>query len=140
MYSSTRGGFRQLLHPYYIVNIFLSLLFIATKKFPFICNLLYEDSAVDFDDYQILIGLGVFIALRSRRQLSITDYVASLCMFAKICNLIMFWHQNLALATIYGVLWLLQACLLFQPIYSGPEAVSYFREATFIDVSYKYHV
>ncbi|VUZ54212.1 unnamed protein product [Hymenolepis diminuta] len=133
MYATTRGGFKDLLHPYYIVNLFLSVLFIATKKLPFISELLYDDSNMEFDDYQVIILFATLISLRRSKLLSVTDYVAYFCMFAKASNLVLFYHQSLTLATVYGVLWLIQASLLFQPVYSGPETVSYFREATFKD-------
>ncbi|VDN96402.1 unnamed protein product [Rodentolepis nana] len=133
MHATTRGGFKDLAHPYYIVNILLSILFFLTKKMPFVSELLYENSMMEFDDFQVIILFATIISLRRSRLLSVTDYVAYFCMFAKASNLILFYHQSLSLATAYAVLWLIQASLLFQPVYNGPETISYFREATFRD-------
>ena len=134
MYATTRGGFKQLLHPYYVINITLSLLFLLSKKLPFICELLFDQCEIDLQEYEILIFLAAFVTVRNKRQFAITDYVAHFCMFAKLCNLFMFWRQSLTYATVYGVLWLFQAYFLFQPVYSGPESVYYFRESTFKEV------
>lgn len=73
--------------------------------------------------------------MRNKRQFSVPDYVAHFCMFAKLCNLFMFWRHSLTYATVYGVLWLFQAYFLFQPVYNGPESVYYFHESNFAEVS-----
>ncbi|VDM36370.1 unnamed protein product [Hydatigera taeniaeformis] len=134
MYATTRGGFKNLLHPYYIVNIILSLLYVLTKKLPYTCGLLYEQCEIELQEYEILIFLAAFITMRNKRQFSVPDYVAHFCMFAKLCNLFMFWRHSLTYATVYGVLWLFQAYFLFQPVYSGPESVCYFHESNFAEV------
>lgn len=135
MRAATCGCFKQLLHPYYIINIILSLVFVASKTLPYACDLLYTNCSIDLQEYEILIFLAAFVTMRNKRQYSMTDYVAHFCMFAKLCNLFMFWRQSTTYATIYGVLWLLQSYFLFQPVYDGPEVISYFRQSTFAEVS-----
>lgn len=134
MHASCRGGYKQLYHPYYMVNILLSVVFVISKKMPYVCSTLYDSCVIDFEEYELLICLVAFVTMRNKRQFNITDYVAHFCMFAKLCNLFMFYGQGVTYATIYAVLWLLQACFLFQPVYSGPEAVYYFRDNTFEEV------
>ncbi|VDM02676.1 unnamed protein product [Schistocephalus solidus] len=134
MHSTGRGGFKQLLHPYYIINILLSVTFPCCKTLPGLCEILFNNCILDFQEYEVIIFLASFITIRNKRQFSITDYVAHFCMYAKLCNLFMFWRQSLAYACLYGVLWVLQSSFLFQPVYKGPESVLYFRPQTFDEV------
>ncbi len=135
MHATTHGGFKQLLHPYYIINILLSIIFLASKTLPFVCELLYDNCTIEMQEYELLIFLVAFETMRNKRQFAVPDYVAHFCMFAKVCNLFMFLRQSATYACVFGVFWLLQAYFLFQPVYSGPESVCYFREQTFSEVS-----
>nr|CAH8837930.1 unnamed protein product [Trichobilharzia regenti] len=122
---------KQLLHPYYIVNMLLSILFFITKTVPVFCTWMYEDCHIDLQEYELLICLGSFVALRNKRQFSIPDYLAHFYMFAKVINLLMFWKQNVVYSVCYGILWLIQGCFLQQPVYNGPDKVMYLRDTTF---------
>ncbi|BHF59470.1 hypothetical protein SprV_0100242900 [Sparganum proliferum] len=97
-------------------------------------TLIISDCTLDFQEYEIIIFLASFITIRNKRQFSITDYVAHFCMYAKLCNLFMFWRQSVTFACLYGILWILQSSFLFQPVYKGPESVFYFRPQTFDEV------
>ncbi|KAA3672751.1 uncharacterized protein DEA37_0013899 [Paragonimus westermani] len=122
---------KVLLHPYYLVNGLLSVSFFVTKTVPPLCTILYESCTINFQEYELLIFLGSFVALRNKRQFSIPDYLAHFCLFAKILGIIMFWKQNAVFAVAFGVLWLLQACFLQQPCYEGPDQVLYLRDTSF---------
>lgn len=126
-----RRELKRLLHPYYLVNVFLSTFFFISKTVPLFCTWMYDDCRITLQEYELLIFLGSFIVLRNKRQFSIPDYLAHFCMFAKIVSLIMFWKQNVAYAIIFSVLWLLQASFLQQPVYNGPDKVFYLRDTTF---------
>ncbi|CAL8095228.1 unnamed protein product [Calicophoron daubneyi] len=126
-----RRSLQVLLHPYYIVSLIMSALFFVSKTVAPICTSLYETCEINFQEYELLIFLGSFIALRSKRQFYIPDYLAHFCLFAKILNLVMFWKQNAVYAIVFGLIWLLQACFLPQPTYEGPNQVLYLRENTF---------
>ncbi|CAH8507213.1 unnamed protein product [Schistosoma bovis] len=122
---------KLLLHPYFIVNMLLSALFFISKTVPLFCTWMYDDCYINLQEYEMLIFLGSFVALRNKRQFSIPDYLAHFYMFAKIVSLLMFWKQNVVYAILYGVLWLVQACFLQQPVYNGPDKVLYLRDTTF---------
>ncbi|VDP75649.1 unnamed protein product [Echinostoma caproni] len=121
----------QLLHPFYAVNMLLSVMFFVTKTVPPICTTMYNTCHIDFHEYELLIFLGSFVALRSKRQFSIPDYLSHFCLFAKILSVYMFWKQNAVYAVGFGLLWLMQACFCQQPTYSGPDRVLYLRDTTF---------
>ncbi|CAH8492464.1 unnamed protein product [Heterobilharzia americana] len=122
---------KLLLHPYFIINMLLSILFFTTKTIPVFCTWMYSDCHINLQEYELLIFLGSFVALRNKRQFSIPDYLAHFYMFAKLVSLLMFWKQNVVYAILYGVLWLIQACFLQQPVYNGPDRVLYLRDTTF---------
>lgn len=122
---------RQLLHPFYAINILLSTMFFFTKTVPPMCTVMYKTCHIDFQEYELLIFLGSFVALRSKRQFSIPDYLSHFCLFAKILSVYMFWKQNAVYAIGYALLWLMQACFCQQPSYSGPDRVLYLRDTTF---------
>lgn len=122
---------RLLYHPYYVTNILLSIMFFLTKTIPFLCTQLYDTCSINLQEYELLIFLGSFVALRSKRQFSILDYLSHFCMFAKIVSLLMFWKQSIVYAILFAVLWLLHACFLQKPIYNGPDKVLYLRDLTF---------
>ncbi|CAH8613563.1 unnamed protein product [Dicrocoelium dendriticum] len=122
---------KALLHPHYIVNVLLSILFFVTKTVTPICSALYESCEINLQEYELLIFLGSFVALRNKRQFCVTDYLSHFCLFAKLVNLLMFWKQNVVYAIGFAVLWLLQACFLPQPMYEGPDQVLYLRDSTF---------
>ncbi|KAG5451280.1 Thioredoxin- transmembrane protein 2 [Clonorchis sinensis] len=131
MMGRCQRNMRVLLHPFYIVNVLLSTVFFISKTVPPLCTTIYDSCQIDFHEYELLIFLGSFIALRNKRQFSIPDYLSHFCLFAKILSLIMFWKQNVVYAIIFGLVWLLQACFLQQPYYQGPDQVLYLRDFTF---------
>lgn len=46
---SLKNDFKQLLKPYYIFNIILSISYIILKKTPGFCNYLFETEQCEFD-------------------------------------------------------------------------------------------
>ena len=41
---------RQLMKPYYLINIFLSLSYIIAKRLPYVCHFLFSQNDCELDD------------------------------------------------------------------------------------------
>lgn len=119
---------RLLLHPYFVANYFLISLYFITKLVPFICPYLYETCSIEVQEYEMLTFLGCIVAFKKKREVTITNFLAWFCMFAKVVNVLMFLRTSNLYAIIYLCLWLLQAVFLQQPVYRGPDKIVYFGE------------
>jgi len=121
--------FRQVLHPYYIVNLILALSFIVLRTLPPACRYLFDSCEFDYRETEVLFFTGVIIIFRTRKQGSLTlvPYLSSACMLAKIGNIVLFLNYDLVYAVIYVCLCLVQLLLLPEPTYTGPEQISYYK-------------
>merc|ERR1712027_213444 len=112
--SSFWGEVRHLARPYYIVNIVLCLSFIVLKTVRPLCDTLFpvkEDSCeLDMRENEVLFFLLIVVMMRSRKTGS-TGTAAS----------------YLSSGFVYLLLFTLQAILLPEPTYKGPEKITYFR-------------
>jgi len=132
--SSFRGELRHLLRPYYVVNIVLCLSFLVLKTVMPFCSMLFpikEDSCeLDMRENEVLFFLLIVVMMRSRKTGSTgtaASYLSSGFVYAKVANLILFFRADPRYGLVYLLLFILQAILLPEPTYKGPEKIIYFR-------------
>ncbi|XP_028037506.1 thioredoxin-related transmembrane protein 2 homolog [Bombyx mandarina] len=128
---SFNSDFRQLLKPYYWVNILLSLSYVLCKRTSIICNYIFPESDCELDsrETEILFFLIIVIMLRTRKAGSVTmvNYLSSSFVYTKIANLILWFYADIRYGLPYAAAIILLALLLPEPTYTGPEHVTYFR-------------
>ncbi|XP_045781526.1 thioredoxin-related transmembrane protein 2 homolog [Maniola jurtina] len=128
---SFQKDLRQLLKPYYWVNILLSLTYIVCKRTSIICNFLFPESDCELDtrETEILFFLLIVVMLRTRKAGSVTmvNYLSSSFVYTKIANLILWLYADIRYGLPFGAVLILSSLLLPEPSYSGPEYVIYFR-------------
>jgi len=129
------GELKQILHPYYIINIMLCVSFITLKVTKPMCYLLFkegpESCELDMRESEILFFLLVVIMVRSRKTGSMTmvSYLSSGFMYAKCANLLLFFRADPRLGLVYLLCFTLQGMMLPEPTYKGPENIVYFRDS-----------
>lgn len=94
-----KGDLRQLLKPYYWVNILLSVSYVTCKRTSLICNFLFPDSDCELDsrETEILFFLIIVVMLRTRKAGSVTmvNYLSSSFVYTKIANLILWLYADI---------------------------------------------
>ncbi|KAF2904852.1 hypothetical protein ILUMI_01323 [Ignelater luminosus] len=128
---------KQLLKPYYLFNIFLSLSYIICRRTPGVCNYLFAVEECEFDgrETEILFFLVIVIMIRSRKTGSVTmiNYLSSSFIYTKVANLILWFYADFIMGIIYAITFILMGLLLPEPAYSGPDNVIYFRGANSLE-------
>ncbi|XP_076254023.1 thioredoxin-related transmembrane protein 2 homolog isoform X2 [Rhynchophorus ferrugineus] len=128
---SLKSDLVQLLKPYYLVNIILSLSYVTLKRIPGVCNYLFSTDNCEFEgrETEILFFLIIVVMMRTRKAGSVTmiNYLSSSFIYTKIANLILWFNADYLMGIIYGVIFILGALLVPEPTYSGPTKVTYFR-------------
>ncbi|XP_044261327.1 thioredoxin-related transmembrane protein 2 homolog [Tribolium madens] len=128
---SIKADFKQLLKPYYLFNIILSLSYVILKRTPGVCNYLFHVEECEFDgrETEILFFLIIVIMIRTRKSgsVSMINYLSSSFVYTKIANLILWFNADFLMGIIYGIIFILGALLFPEPTYSGPDNVIYFR-------------
>lgn len=116
----------QLLKPYYLVNVVLSLSYVVLKRLPRVCNYLFEVEECEFEgvsevrlplpsliviqlfqrETEILFFLLIVIMIRTRKTGSVTmiNYLSSSFIYTKIANLILWFYADYRMGLIYGVI------------------------------------
>lgn len=128
---SFKKDLKLLLKPYYWINIILGLSFVIAKRFPVLCNLVFQKSDCELDgrETEILFFLIIVVMIRTRKAGSVTmiNYLTASFIYTKIANLLLWFHADVRLGVLYGILFVLVGLLLPEPTYMGPENVIYFR-------------
>ncbi|CAG9770055.1 unnamed protein product [Ceutorhynchus assimilis] len=128
---SIKQDLLQLLKPYYLVNIILSLSFMVLKRIPGVCNYIFNTDNCEFDgkETEILFFLLIVVVMRTRKAGSVNmiSYLSSSFIYTKIANLILWFNADYLMGILYGVLFILGALLVPEPTYAGPSNVIYFR-------------
>ncbi|XP_026756796.1 thioredoxin-related transmembrane protein 2 homolog [Galleria mellonella] len=134
---------RQLIKPYYWINILLSVSYVASKRTSVICNFLFPgaDCELDSHETEILFFLIIVVMLRTRKAGSVTmiNYLSSSFVYTKITNLILWFYADIRYGLPYGAIVILCALLLPEPTYSGPEHITYFRGQQSLEDELKRH-
>lgn len=126
----TLKDIKSLFHPHHILNIILAALYLLTKVVRPFCTILYPTTGceLDFRETEILMFLAIIIVFRTRKQgaVRMVPYLASVCMYTKLANILLFFYSDPRLGVVYSVLCLLHVLLLPEPTYEGPDNVVYF--------------
>ncbi|XP_018561692.1 thioredoxin-related transmembrane protein 2 homolog [Anoplophora glabripennis] len=129
---SFKQDLKQLLKPYYIFNILLSLSYVFLKRMPGLCNYIFASDTCEFEgrETEILFFLIIVIAMRTRKtgSVSMINYLSSSFIYTKIANLILWFSADFLMGIIYGIIFILGALIFPEPTYSGPSNVIYFRD------------
>jgi len=130
---------QRLIHPYYWINIILCASFIFVRMVSPFCQILFGPGAdaceLDMRENEILFFLLIIVMVKARKSgatHTAAAYLASGFIYAKIANLVLFFRIDPRMGLVYLVAFLLQAMLLPEPTYKGPENIVYFR-ATGLD-------
>ncbi|XP_060080687.1 thioredoxin-related transmembrane protein 2-B-like [Ylistrum balloti] len=121
------AGFKSVLIPHYIGNVVLALSYFVMKTFPPICSRLFDDCSLELKEWEWITFLGCIIVLKNRKQATVGAYVNTACLFAKVLCGFMFFRTNSLYGILYGVACLIHFVFLPEPMYTGPEMVTYFR-------------
>lgn len=136
--NSVKRELYQLAHPYYWINLILCLSFVALRMIQPVCHYVFsqglhwkdEDCELDMRESEIFFFLLIVVMIRSRKtgaSKSMVSYMASGFVYAKVANLILFFRADPRYGLVYLLLFTLQAMLLPEPTYKGPENIVYFR-------------
>ncbi|XP_014238456.1 thioredoxin-related transmembrane protein 2 homolog [Trichogramma pretiosum] len=130
-FQGFKKDLRQLMRPYYIINMFLSLSYIVCKRLPYVCHFLFNQADCQLDDREteILTFLMIVIMMRTRKtgSLSMINYLSNSFVYCKVANLILWFHADITLGILYAVIFMLCGLLCPEPTYQGPENVIYLR-------------
>ena len=124
----------RLLHPYYWINIILCSAFVFLRLVSPFCQMLFgpakDACELDMRENEILFFLLIIIMVKSRKSgatHTAAAYLASGFVYAKVANLVLFFRLDPRMGLVYLVAFLIQAMLLPEPTYKGPENLVYFR-------------
>ncbi|CAJ0581541.1 unnamed protein product, partial [Mesorhabditis spiculigera] len=124
------GEAKQLLRPHYLCNVLLSLTFIVAKSVPVICESLfnYEDVCeIDSREREILMFLAVVIVWKGRKATNWLHYISNVFLFSKIASGMLLLRADPLLGIVYVFLVLVLAVVFPEPMYDGPENITYFQ-------------
>jgi thiol-disulfide isomerase/thioredoxin len=65
--------------------------------------------------------------MKNRKQAAAREYISIVCLFSKVLAGYMFFKTNSTYGIIFGVFCLIQMVVFPEPIYTGPEKITYFR-------------
>jgi len=122
---------KTLLHPYYIVNLILSLSFLSCKLIPPVCEVVFAgDCTFEMRETEILFFLLMIVMIRARKtgSLSIVSYFSNAFVYCKVANTVLWFFTYKPYGLLFLFFFLLQGLLLPQPTYSGPQKILYFRD------------
>jgi len=122
---------KDVLHPYYIINIIMSLSFIAAKSIPLVCHFVFNGNC-EFESRQseILFFLLMVIMIRARKtgSMSLAAYLNNSFVYCKVANVVLWFFAFKLYGLLFLALFFIQVLLLPQPTYSGPQNIVYFRD------------
>jgi thiol-disulfide isomerase/thioredoxin len=125
--ENLKSTLKALYCAHYIVDILLATSFILLKATPYVCDLIYENCILEWREYEILILLMIFVAIRSRKAATGTQFISMLCTYAKAANVVLYWREEPWYVLFYGLACFLHFVFLPQPIYRGPSRIKEFR-------------
>lgn len=114
-----RQDLRQLLKPYYLINITLSISYVLMKRLPGVCNYVFavDECELDGRETEILFFLLIVIMIRTRKagSVSMVSYLSASFIYGKVANLVLWLYADLALGLLYGAAAVLFAFLVPEP-------------------------
>lgn len=138
---SLRKELCLLTKPYYWLNLLMALSYIVAKKTIPICNRVFrhnmtdEICELDGRETEILFFLLIVIMIRSRKTGSVTmvNYLSSSFIYTKVANAILWAYSDFRYGLGFLAVCILIGSLFTEPIYKGPEQITYFRSIQAFD-------
>uniref|UniRef100_A0A2P2HX26 Thioredoxin-related transmembrane protein 2 homolog n=1 Tax=Hirondellea gigas TaxID=1518452 RepID=A0A2P2HX26_9CRUS len=127
-----------LVHPYHGFNILFSLSYMTAKLVEPICQLLFPiGTAAELTmwETEVLFFLIIVVMFRTRRSGARTAvaYITTATFYAKTCNMILWFTADPAMGIIYTIGLFIHFLLVGEPVYTGPEVVTYFQGCAALD-------
>lgn len=120
---------RRAFTAHHISNTLLSLAFIVSKTTP-VCSYIFPEGVsqceVESREREILMFLLVIVMWKGRKTTNWMHYMSNVFLFSKVANIFLFIRADVIAGVIFIVLCLLVTVLFPEPVYSGPENVTYF--------------
>ena len=134
---------------FYIGNTIFCMAYIFIKLFTPLCRvaLKSEDGpvgtpkspgplddvcgALSMQEYQIFMFLGIVICVKTRKVGSWQDFASTCFLFTKVANAGLFYFQNGVACCVYMIATVLVFFVFPEPVYKGPENITYFTAQTF---------
>ncbi|CAI5445434.1 unnamed protein product [Caenorhabditis angaria] len=122
---------RQALTGYHIINFLLSIAFPVLKS-TFLCDYVFslehgDVCEIDPREREILMFLLVIIVWKGRKATNWMHYVSNIFLFSKVAGLFLFVRADVLPAIIYVLICLIVTVMFPEPLYDGPEQVTYFQ-------------
>ncbi|XP_075258197.1 thioredoxin-related transmembrane protein 2-like [Convolutriloba macropyga] len=130
---------------YYVGNTLFCTLYIVIKLVTPLCQVALKPHAsapknpgpldnvcgtLSMEEYQIFMFLGVVICVKTRKAASWQDFASTCFLFTKVANAGLFYFQNGYACVFYMVATLAMFFLFPEPVYKGPENITYFTSQT----------
>lgn len=123
---------KTLLHPHYLFNIALAVLYLVLRLVrPFCSTLFPTDSCeLDFRETEILTFLAIIVLFRTRKTgvTRAVPYISTACMYTKVANVLLFFYNDPRLGILYAAICLVHMMVLPEPSFQGQDKVVYFSE------------
>ncbi|CAB3402507.1 unnamed protein product [Caenorhabditis bovis] len=122
---------KQAFTGYHFVNILLSIAFPLLKSSS-LCEYIFKtennyECGIDSREREILMFLLVVIMWKGRKATNWLDYVSNIFLFSKLAGMFLFIRADIIAGIIYVFACLVVMLLFPEPVYSGPEQVTYFQ-------------
>jgi len=137
--DKSMGELKALFHPFYVSNLILATSFLLLKLNPPFCEHLFapdpEMCSLTTRQREIHMFLLVVIIARSRKAASqgFLAFITKVLNITKAANVVLFFMADVKLGFVYLVLMLIQGMVLPEPIYKGPENVTYFGDRSLVE-------
>ncbi|VDL83407.1 unnamed protein product [Nippostrongylus brasiliensis] len=122
---------RQILTLYHLLNGLISTAFLCTKGISVICPWIFvaDDGKCEIDsrEREILMFLAVVIAWKGRKATNWLHYINNIFLFSKVANVMLFLRADALVGIIYLLIVVAITVVVPEPIYSGPEKVTYYQ-------------
>ncbi|RCN30928.1 thioredoxin [Ancylostoma caninum] len=122
---------KQILTLYHFLNTLLSISFLCAKGIPQLCPWIFavegEECAIDSREREILMFLAVIIAWKGRKATNWLHYINNVFLFSKIANIALFLRADALVGIIYLLIVVAITVVVPEPVYTGPENVTYFQ-------------
>ncbi|KAK2720589.1 thioredoxin-related transmembrane protein 2 homolog [Artemia franciscana] len=129
-----KSELKQVLKPYYVINIILSISFVFCKSVQPVCTYIFPEGdyqcQISTRESEILFFLLFVVMMRARKTgaMGLTSYLSNSFSYCKCANFALWFYTDPRMGLFYLVLFILQALLVPEPMYSGPSDVLYFRD------------
>lgn len=127
-----------LIHPYHGFNVLFSISYLCAKLIEPLCQLVFPfgtQPELSMWETEVLFFLVIVVMFRTRRSGARTAvaYITTATFYAKGCNMILWFSADPVKGIIYVFGLFVHFLLVGEPVYVGPEAVTYFQGCPALD-------